>query len=51
MLVAELTSSSFLELLAAGSAGLLAYVVAVVPFDQLRAWGGRAAALVPDRSR
>jgi PST family polysaccharide transporter len=51
MLVAELTSSSFLELLAAGSAGLLAYVVAVVPFDQLRAWGGRATALLPDRSR
>lgn len=52
VLVAELTSGSpFVQLAAAGSAGLLAYVVVVTPAEQLRRWGGHAVALIPARSR
>jgi PST family polysaccharide transporter len=45
--VAAVTSGSpFVQLMAAGSAGLLAYVVVVVQREQLRRWGGHVVALV-----
>jgi O-antigen/teichoic acid export membrane protein len=50
--VAYVTSGSpFLQLAAAGSAGLLVYVVVVVPTGQLRRWSGEAVALIPTRSQ
>jgi PST family polysaccharide transporter len=41
------TGSDFLQLVAAGSVGLLTYVVIVVPSEQRRRWSGRAFALIP----
>jgi PST family polysaccharide transporter len=52
VLVADVTSESpFLQLAAAGSAGLLTYVLVAVPAGQLRRWGGQTAELIPARSR
>jgi PST family polysaccharide transporter len=50
VLVADLTrGSAFVQLLAAGSAGLLAYVMVAVPAEQLRRWAGQATRLIPAR--
>lgn len=51
VLVADVTGGDFplVELMATGSAGLLVYVVAVVPVGQLRRWAGRALVLIPTR--
>lgn len=53
LFVADLTGSGFplIQLMAAGSAGLLAYIAVVVPVEQLRRWGDRALALIPARPR
>jgi PST family polysaccharide transporter len=47
-IVAHLTTGSdFLQLVAAGSVGLITYIVIVVPSEQRRRWSRRASALVP----
>jgi len=46
-LVADLTSTSvFLQLATAGTAGLLTYLAVVVPRQQLQTWSGRASELI-----
>lgn len=49
-IVAHLTTgSNFFQLAAAGSAGLLTYIVIVLPSEQRRRWSGQAFALIPAR--
>jgi O-antigen/teichoic acid export membrane protein len=49
-IVAHVTAGSdFLQLVAAGSAGLLTYIVIVLPSEQRRRWSGHALALIPAR--
>ena len=48
LLVVQMVESSlFLQLAVAGSAGLITYVLIVVPWEQLRRWGRRDRALIP----
>jgi PST family polysaccharide transporter len=47
-IVAHLTTGSdFVQLVAAGSVGLITYIVIVVPTEQRRRWSRRAFALIP----
>jgi O-antigen/teichoic acid export membrane protein len=49
-MVAHVTAGSdFLQLVAAGSVGLLTYVVIVLPSEQRRRWSRHAVALIPPR--